>query len=200
MDEPRVLRPDGVASPPAPVLEGSAARSSAPPARPDKERTAPDGPVVVVAGFWRRAAAGIVDAIVVVPAAILLSLAAGRIAGVKWPSARRAGVDYWLDLALAGEPALWGAIGLVAAIVLLHLWVFQVTIAQTPGMRLLRLRLIDVYGEAPSLWRAGARTIGYVVGAATLGLGFLWIGFDREKRGLHDWIAGTYVIREDVAE
>jgi uncharacterized RDD family membrane protein YckC len=26
-------------------------------------------------------------------------------------------------------------------------------------------------------------------------LGFLWIGFDSEKRGLHDWIAGTYVVR-----
>jgi uncharacterized RDD family membrane protein YckC len=26
-------------------------------------------------------------------------------------------------------------------------------------------------------------------------LGFLWVGFDSEKRGLHDWIAGTYVIK-----
>jgi uncharacterized RDD family membrane protein YckC len=23
----------------------------------------------------------------------------------------------------------------------------------------------------------------------------LWIGFDREKRGLHDWIADTYVVK-----
>jgi len=22
----------------------------------------------------------------------------------------------------------------------------------------------------------------------------LWIGFDREKRALHDWVAGTYVV------
>jgi uncharacterized RDD family membrane protein YckC len=29
----------------------------------------------------------------------------------------------------------------------------------------------------------------------TLSLGYLWIAFDAEKRGLHDWIAGTYVIR-----
>jgi uncharacterized RDD family membrane protein YckC len=26
-------------------------------------------------------------------------------------------------------------------------------------------------------------------------LGFFWVGFDSEKRGLHDWIAGTYVIK-----
>ena len=41
------------------------------------------------------------------------------------------------------------------------------------------------------------RTSGYVLSAVLFSLGFLWIGFDREKRGLHDWIAGTYVIRAD---
>ena len=39
------------------------------------------------------------------------------------------------------------------------------------------------------------RCAGYLAGVATLFLGFLWMGFDSEKRGLHDWIAGTYVIR-----
>jgi uncharacterized RDD family membrane protein YckC len=29
----------------------------------------------------------------------------------------------------------------------------------------------------------------------TLGLGFLWIGFDSEKRGLQDWVSGTYVVK-----
>jgi uncharacterized RDD family membrane protein YckC len=60
---------------------------------------------------------------------------------------------------------------------------------------LLGVRVIDVYGEPPSALRALARTLGYFVAAATGGLGFLWIGFDREKRGLHDWISGTYVIK-----
>ena len=66
---------------------------------------------------------------------------------------------------------------------------------RTPGMRLLRLRIINPYGEPPGALRALVRTAGYVLSFATLSLGFLWIGFDREKRGLHDWIAGTYVIR-----
>ena len=55
--------------------------------------------------------------------------------------------------------------------------------------------MIDVYGERPSFARIGLRVGGYLVGLCTLFLGFLWIGFDAEKRGLHDWIAGTYVIR-----
>ena len=43
--------------------------------------------------------------------------------------------------------------------------------------------------------RSLARCAGYLAGVVTLFLGFLWVGFDSEKRGLHDWIAGTYVIR-----
>jgi Tol biopolymer transport system component len=59
-------------------------------------------------------------------------------------------------------------------------------------------RIIDVYGERPSVARAAARTGGYLACVATLGLGFLWIGFDSERRGLHDWVAGTYVVKEKV--
>jgi len=62
-------------------------------------------------------------------------------------------------------------------------------------MRLLRLKIIDVYGDRPSPARCVARCGGYLAGVATLFLGFLWMGFDSEKRGLQDWIAGTYVIR-----
>jgi uncharacterized RDD family membrane protein YckC len=105
-------------------------------------------------------------------------------------------VDYWLDLALGGEPALWGAFGLGLAIAVIYLLVFQATLGRTLGMRAIGLRVIDVYGEPPALWRAGLRTAGYLASAATLGLGFVWVGFDRDKRGLHDWLAGTYVIRD----
>jgi uncharacterized RDD family membrane protein YckC len=65
---------------------------------------------------------------------------------------------------------------------------------QTPGKRLLGVRVIDAWGERPSLARAALRTAGYAASVLLCSIGFLWIGFDREKRGLHDWIAGTYVI------
>jgi uncharacterized RDD family membrane protein YckC len=60
---------------------------------------------------------------------------------------------------------------------------------------LFKIRIIDVFGDRPSPARCIARVAGYLAGVATLFLGFLWMGFDSEKRGLHDWIAGTYVIR-----
>ena len=153
--------------------------------------------VVTVAGFWRRALAAGIDALVVLPAAFLLALGAGKLAGVSLPDARNTALDYWLDLAIAGEPALWGTVGLVLAIGVIYLFLFHMTVARTLGMRACKLRVIDVYGEPPSVARAALRTLGYLAGLATLGLGFVWVGFDAEKRGLHDWIAGTYVIRSD---
>jgi uncharacterized RDD family membrane protein YckC len=157
-----------------------------------------DAPVTVhVAGFWRRAAQGIVDGAIVLPVAFLLSWIAGKLSGLVLPAARSPGIDYWLDLALAGEPALWGGLLLGAAIVTMYLLIFQAMAGQTPGMRLLKLRVVDVYGGPPGPLRATARAAGYLLCFVTLGLGFIWIGFDREKRGLHDWLAGTYVILGD---
>src|SRR5688572_13897027 len=122
-----------------------------------------DAPVTVtVAGFWRRLAQAIVDAAIVVPVAFVLSWVTGKISGLVLPPARSAGIDYWLDLALAGEPALWGGLLLGAAIVTLYLLLFQATAGRTPGMRLLKLRVVDVYGAAPGPLRATARALGYV--------------------------------------
>jgi uncharacterized RDD family membrane protein YckC len=152
--------------------------------------------VVHVVGFWRRALAAVVDLAVVVPLAALLVLVVGKLAGVALP--HRIGpldIDMWIDLVLATDPALVMGATMFAAIGLVYLLVFHIALGRTLGMRLLRLRVIDVYGDRPSPARCVARCAGYLAGVATLFLGFLWMGFDSEKRGLQDWIAGTYVIR-----
>jgi uncharacterized RDD family membrane protein YckC len=151
---------------------------------------------VTVAGFWRRLVGGAIDALIVMPAWLLLAWLAGKLTGLALPAAHSATIDYWLDLFLAGDPALWGALGLGAAIAAVYLLVFQVTMGRTLGMRVMDLKVIDVFGDPPSAWRAGARTLGYFANLLTIGLGFIWVGFDPEKRGLHDWLAGTYVARD----
>ncbi|RMH41898.1 MAG: RDD family protein [Deltaproteobacteria bacterium] len=151
-------------------------------------------PTFFAAGFWRRGAGAAVDAAIVSPIAALLWWVASGVAGVALPPTRHRGLDFWLDLALTQDPALWGAIGLAAAIGVIYLFLFHVTLARTPGMRLLHMRIIDLYGDPPSIARSAIRTLGYLACVATLGLGFLWIGFDRERRGLHDWLSGTYVV------
>jgi uncharacterized RDD family membrane protein YckC len=159
-------------------------------------RTRRDPIVVFVVGFWRRLAAAAIDLAAVIPTALLITVIVGRITGLHMPSnLRLVDVDMWIDLILATDPALVTALVLFCAIGLTYLLVFQIIIGQTPGMRVLRIKIIDVYGDPPSAARCVVRCAGYVAGFATLFLGFLWMGFDSEKRGLQDWIAGTYVIR-----
>jgi uncharacterized RDD family membrane protein YckC len=168
--------------------------SSSEPAVPPAPRGAP---VVHVVGFWKRALAAIVDFAVVVPTALLIIFVVGKITGVQLPPNKihLLDIDLWIDFVLASDPALLMGIILFIAIGLTYLFVFHIVLGRTLGMRLLKIRVIDVYGDRPSPARCAARCAGYLAGVATLFLGFLWIGFDSEKRGLQDWIAGTYVIR-----
>lgn len=151
---------------------------------------------VFVVGFWRRLLAAAIDLAIVVPVVMLVSWIASRVTGVQMPSnVQIVDIDLWIDLVLATDPALVMGLALLFGIGLVYLLVFQIVVGRTLGMRVLGMRIIDVYGERPSAARCVARCAGYLAGVATLFLGFLWMGFDSEKRGLQDWIAGTYVIR-----
>ncbi len=154
-----------------------------------------DPPTFFVAGFWRRLGAALIDCLVIVPLGLLLAWLAGLAVGIELPPSRHRGIDYWLDLALVYHPAIFNLVGLTCATAAIYLLVFQITQGRTLGMQLLRMRIIDIYGDSPSPRQSIARTLGYLINLATLSLGFLWIGFDAERRGLHDWIAGTYVVK-----
>jgi uncharacterized RDD family membrane protein YckC len=179
---------------------GDGQREPAPPVRttPTPEpRPQRNAPVVHVVGFWKRAAAAIVDLAIVIPTALVLSWIVGAITGIALPPSnlRVIDIDWWIDLVLAGDPALVMGLVMMFGTGLAYLLVFHIVAGHTLGMRLLKLRVIDVYGDRPSPARCAARCAGYLAGVATLFLGFLWMGFDAEKRGVQDWIAGTYVIR-----
>lgn len=66
---------------------------------------------------------------------------------------------------------------------------------QTPGQRLLKVRVVDRRGFRPSLARATARSLASLGGALLGMLGWVWTAFDRERRAWHDRIARTYVVR-----
>ena len=65
---------------------------------------------------------------------------------------------------------------------------------QTVGNAFLGLRIVTTQGRRVPIWRAVLRLAGYVISFATLFIGFLWIVVDNHRQGLHDKIAGTYVI------
>ncbi|HSD87544.1 MAG TPA: RDD family protein [Kofleriaceae bacterium] len=195
VDEPKGAPPAGTAAP-APRARDAA---SPPIQRAVGKR---DAPPVYVVGFWKRLVAALVDFAIIVPVALLITFLVSKISGVHLPAKnlKLTDVDMWIDLVLATNPAIVMGIVLFLAIGMIYLFVFHMTLGRTLGMRLLDMKVIDVYGDPPSPGRCAARCAGYLASIATLFLGFLWIGFDSEKRGLQDWIAGTYVIRSREAE
>ena len=183
-------------APPAPTSANPEVepQSAAKPAPARRARRA-NAPTFYVAGFWRRFLAGGIDFAIILPVSLLMCWLTGAVAGVHLPAARYRGLDFWLDLLLSSDPALVGALSLTLAIAAVYLLVFQITQGRTLGMKVLKIRIIDVYGDQPSTQRSALRTAGYIAAVGTLGLGFLWVGFDSEKRGLHDWISSTYVVK-----
>jgi uncharacterized RDD family membrane protein YckC len=89
---------------------------------------------------------------------------------------------------LAAVMPLLGAAGVVA---------FWRYCGATPGKLAVGVRIVDARtGGTPATGRLVLRLLCYILSAAPLYLGFLWIAVDRRKQGWHDKIAGTLVIQE----
>ena len=75
---------------------------------------------------------------------------------------------------------------------------FWITWMATPGKLLFDCQVVD----ARTLRKAGTgqlliRYLAYILSTLPLGLGFLWILWDRRKQGWHDKLAKTVVIMQD---
>jgi uncharacterized RDD family membrane protein YckC len=71
---------------------------------------------------------------------------------------------------------------------------FWSTAGQTPGMRLMALRVMDEERGHPGVWRSCVRLIGLALCIIPLCAGFLPVLFDAQRRGLHDMLARTVVV------
>jgi uncharacterized RDD family membrane protein YckC len=69
---------------------------------------------------------------------------------------------------------------------------------QTPGMRLLRVRVHGPGGDPPSIGRSLVRLVGLVLAIVPLFAGFVPVLFTERRRGLPDLLAGTVVLYEDA--
>jgi uncharacterized RDD family membrane protein YckC len=74
---------------------------------------------------------------------------------------------------------------------------FWSSVGQTPGMRLLRLRVQSAGGVAPTVSRSIVRMVGLVLAIVVLFVGFVPVLYDRRRRGLADFLAGTAVKYND---
>jgi uncharacterized RDD family membrane protein YckC len=64
----------------------------------------------------------------------------------------------------------------------------------TPGKMFFGLRVVTPSGGSLSVWHAAARYFCFWISALTLGVGFLIVLFDPQRRALHDHIAKTRVV------
>jgi len=71
---------------------------------------------------------------------------------------------------------------------------FWSSAGQTPGMRLLRLRVVGPGGARPTIGRSLVRVVGLVLAIVPLFAGFVPVLFTERRRGLPDLLAGTVVV------
>jgi len=74
--------------------------------------------------------------------------------------------------------------------------VFEASVYQaTIGKMILKLKVIDLYGNRISVLRSFFRCITTIISILPIGFGIWYITTDRKKRAWHDLIVSTYVIK-----
>ncbi len=132
------------------------------------------------AGFWLRAAALLLDYVFLM---LVLGLAHAA-SSVIWGEAGRSS----RVLNAASTAFRWMLPPLYA--VLFH-WLW----GQTMGKMVVGARAVSSDGGPLSLRRAVGRALAWLLAAVPLGAGLLVAGLRRDRRGLHDLLAGTRVER-----
>ena len=150
---------------------------AAPPPPPVWNAQPPAGQPTGYGGFWIRVVAYIIDA-------ILLSVAAGVIGVVTG-----GGYDDLEHINYSGS-----GISLVVG------WLYFALMESsergaTVGKMAVGLRVVTDQGLRLSFLHATGRYFAKFISAIILGLGFLMVAFSDRKRGLHDMIASTLVVK-----
>jgi uncharacterized RDD family membrane protein YckC len=147
--------------------------------RADAQAGRPAAPAY--AGIATRATALTIDALA---AALILAAVTGVFALI---GSLVGGIrPHWLVGTFLGSGAM-----LVAGVYFVLFWRAA---GQTPGMRLMRLRVRRPDGGGLSVLRSLVRVVGLAVSIIFCFAGFIPVLFDGRRRGLADYLAGTVVV------
>jgi uncharacterized RDD family membrane protein YckC len=139
-------------------------------------------PEVQYAGFWLRVAASIIDSVLLL--AITLPLLVSIYGWEYFDGTQAAFVAGTADFLIT-----W----IIPAVAVIVFWAYK---SATPGKMMLSARIVDATtGQPPSVAQSIGRYFAYYISLLPLGLGFLWVAFDKRKQGWHDKLASTVVIR-----
>jgi uncharacterized RDD family membrane protein YckC len=132
------------------------------------------------AGFWIRAVALVIDLVIVGFVKLSLDLMVGR----------RFGAEVEQAWSFQTTIMLFTLLFTAAYTTLLHTW-----LGQTVGKSVVGVRVVAVDGRGLDGGPAFLRYLGYYASIATFGFGYVMAALRRDKRALHDLIAGSRVER-----
>ena len=154
------------------------------------EKPAP--PVILgrYAGFFSRAAAYIIDRLIIFAIVFVIMLVINYFLSLFR-------IDQWLAARVGSTTnqiitTLLSSIGITLVVSIFYDISFWMLSGQTPGKRFLGVRVMRADGERLKLRNAILRQIGYYI-STILYLGFIWTLFDNKRQGFHDKIADTIV-------
>ncbi len=156
---------------------------SVPPPPPQWDAGPASGPQAVgYGGFWVRVVALIIDV-------VILTIASGVIATVFGVAVVPSdGYEY--------SPALaWANFGSVVLCWLYFALLESSERGATVGKMAMGLRVVTGDGRRLSFLNATGRYFAKILSSLFLGFGYLMVGFTERKRGLHDMLANTVVIK-----
>ncbi|MHA6206302.1 RDD family protein [Dyella soli] len=174
--------------PPPPIAPGASGRADASAAA-----------LADYAGFWKRVAAYVLDAIVLwIPNMLISGMFGANKAAESYLQAKlAAGTDP--QLAIEAFNNYFHALGpaLLAQTVLT--WLYFALCESSPwqatlGKRALGIRVTGMDGQRINFMRATGRYFGKLLSAFILCIGFLMVAWTQRKQGLHDLLAQTLVL------
>lgn len=157
------------------------------------------------AGFWKRVAAYIIDAIVLWIPQMLVESVTGASAAKKSmnEAIQSAAGDMQVihDAQMHYFAAAWPAMLIGLALAVLYFAFCESSAWQaTVGKLALGIRVTDLEGRRISFGRALGRYFGKLLSAIILCIGFIMVAFTQRKQGLHDIICGTLVLNGRASE
>lgn len=145
------------------------------------------------AGFWIRVLGYLIDAIVlgVIGAILQMSLFRSMIAMPR------------IQTGVPPDPAVFASMfGMMGLVYLLQLAIagcyeafFLANLAATPGKLVIGVKVLRPDGSRVSLGRAFGRYFAKILSFLIFFIGVIIVGFDSQKRGLHDMICDTRVVK-----
>ena len=151
----------------------------------DGQQTPPAFPAVAYgyAGFWKRAAAALIDGIIT---NVLGGLFMGFAVGLIYGAAPQTGKSAGLVVAAVGVVMHW-----------LYFALFESSSKQaTPGKMAVGIKVTDADDNRISFGRASGRHFCKILSCLFLLAGYVMAAFTQKKQGLHDILSGCLVVNK----